>query len=129
MRPLPRAVTIVTALISVLLAGFALVAAAYIAFSLSTQDWYRDTFGGYATRLFVLYVLYALGVGGAAALALRAAWARRPAAMLSLLVAVLAGASAAGFLEFTFWSDLGERYAHGVLFLPLIGWTLVAFGR
>jgi phytoene/squalene synthetase len=48
---------------------------------------------------------------------------------LLLALAVLAGVLAAAMLESTFWSDLGEHMAHGLVFLPFLAWGLVAWSR
>lgn len=129
MSSLSRFVAVVAAMASLPLVAFTLVAAAYIAYSLLTQEWYRATFGAYGSRLLILYCLFAIGVGSAALLALRPAWGPSIRRKPLLRAAALAGFIAAALLEFTFWSDLGGHHAHGVLLLPFVGWVLFALSR
>jgi hypothetical protein len=129
MRPQTRVLTFIATLLSLPLAGFALVAAAHIAYSLVAEPWYRDTFRAYGSKLLVLYLLFAVGIAAAAALALRFARPFAPSRRLFLFAALLTGVIAAGFLEFTFWSDLGDHTAHGLVLLPFVAWALVAFSQ
>ena len=124
-----RFFTLVAAILSVLLAGPALVGAASIAYSLIAQSWYRSTFLAYGVKLLLLYILFFFGVMAAAALAARDPPPSTRTRRLLLGSGVLAGILAAGLLESTFWSDIGEHMVHGLVFLPFLAWALVAWSR
>jgi hypothetical protein len=128
MRTQTRFLTLLAALLSLPLAGFALAAAAYIAISLAAEPWYRGTFAAYGSRLLVLYLLYAIGVTAAASLAVRQP---RPSARGRRMrqYAVIVGILAAALLEMTFWSDLSDHMAHGLLLLPFVAWKLAGLSQ
>ena len=129
MRPMSRVIALIATVASAPLVAFAFWAAIYIAYSLLTQTWYRDTFGLYGLKLLVLYCLYALGVCAAAALALGFRWTLPGRRGLSLRVAVVGGLLAAVLLELMFWSDIGDHMLHGAVFLPFFGWALFAYSQ
>lgn len=129
MRLQPYIVMILAALVSLPLVGVALAAAVYIGYSLVTESWYRNTFWTYGAKLLLLYLLFASGIVAAAALAVRYPQPLQQSRRAFLRAAVLGGVVAAGFLEFTFWSDIGDHMAHGLVFLPFVAWALVAFSR
>ena len=103
--------------------------AVYIAYALFAESWYRNTFLAYGLKLLLLYLLFSFGVMAAAALAARSPPPSTQTLRVLLGFAVLAGVLAACLLESTFWSDIGERMAHGLVFLPFVAWALVAWSR
>jgi cytochrome bd-type quinol oxidase subunit 2 len=121
-----KVLLLVVTVVSALLAVMAVAGAIYIAYSLLTQAWYRETFLAYAVKLIVLYGFFALGIAAAATVGLRFPKSRLGHGHPWLWGAILAGVVAAALLEFTFWSDLNDHFAHGVVFLPFIGWAFVA---
>jgi hypothetical protein len=117
---------LVVTMLSALLAAIAVAGVLYIAYSLVTQAWYRESFLAYALKLIVLYGFFALGIAAAAIIGLRFPQSRPGVSHPWLWGGALAGVVAAVLLELTFWSDLNDHFAHGVVFLPFVGWALVA---
>lgn len=125
-RIVPRLPVIAAGVLSAPFVVFPLVAGAYIAYSLVADDWYRDMFGDYGAKLFVLYVLYAAGIVAAAVMSAPRFRTFRRGVRIVAIVLAIAGLVAAGFLENEFWDDTERPFARGVLFLPFLLWTLVA---
>lgn len=123
-----RLAVIFAGLVSVPLVVLALMGAAHIAYSLLAEAWYLDMFAAYGVKLLLLYTFFAAGVTAAAVIALRYPRRHSRGSRLWLFGACLAGIVAALLLELIFWSDADRLLPHGLLFVPFVGWAVVAFG-
>jgi hypothetical protein len=125
-RLVPRLSVIAAGVLSAPFVVFPLVAGAYIAYSLVADDWYRDMFGGYGTKLLVLYACYAFGIVGAAVMSAPRFGAFAPGVRLVVVALTIVGVVAAMLLEREFWDDTDRPFPRGLLFVPFVLWALVA---
>jgi len=101
----------------------AVAATLYIAYSIATEDFYRNWFLGYGVALMALYVMFVAGVIALAAIAIGAAKARRRLAIGIAIVGFLAACA----LEFELWDDAERALPFGLLFGPYIAWIVAMF--
>jgi hypothetical protein len=96
----------------------------YIAYSIATESWYRQSFLGYGLVLAALYAVFVAGVVAAAMLATRYARLSTARARRIALVLCIAGVLAAAFLELELWDEAERVLPLGLLFGPYVGWLL-----